>query len=81
MPDRIEELVAAIDANTLLQWDGRDVALEAARELAREAEKWRKVAEWLAKRALLADGFVRPDNEAEAVITVAIAAVEGERDE
>ena len=34
MPDRVEELVAAIDANTLLQWDGRDVALEAAHELA-----------------------------------------------
>jgi hypothetical protein len=41
MSDRIDELVAAIDANTLLQWDGRDVALEAAHELAtiaREAE-------------------------------------------
>jgi len=41
MSDRIDELVAAIDANTLLQWDGKDVALEAAHELAtiaREAE-------------------------------------------
>ena len=34
MSDRIDELVAAIDANTLLQWDGKDVALEAAHELA-----------------------------------------------
>jgi hypothetical protein len=34
MSDRIDELVAAIDANTLLQWDGRDVALVAAHELA-----------------------------------------------
>ncbi len=41
MSDRIDELVAAIDANTLLQWDGKDVALVAAHELAaiaREAE-------------------------------------------
>jgi hypothetical protein len=55
MSDRIDELVAAIDANTLLQWDGKDVALVAAHELATiareaeaEADKWRKVAEWLA---------------------------------
>ena len=39
MPDRIDELVAAIDANTLLQWDGKDVALEAAHELATIARK------------------------------------------
>ena len=41
MSDRIDELVAAIDANTLLQWDGKDVALMAAHDLAaiaREAE-------------------------------------------
>lgn len=49
MSDRIDELVAAIDANTLLQWDGKDVALEAAHELATiareaEADRWRKVA-------------------------------------
>ena len=30
-----EELVACIEANTLLQWDRRDVASEAARELSR----------------------------------------------
>ena len=49
MSDRIDELVAAIDANTLLQWDGRDVALEAAHELAtiaREADIQRKRADF-----------------------------------
>ena len=50
MSDRIDELVAAIDANTLLQWNGKDVALEAAHELAtiaREAEHYERKAAWL----------------------------------
>jgi len=35
----IEELVAAIEQNTLLTWNQRDVALEAARELARRLKE------------------------------------------
>lgn len=38
MSDRIDELVAAI-IYELLQWDGKDVALEAAHELATIARK------------------------------------------
>jgi hypothetical protein len=54
MPDRIEELVAAIDANTLLQWDGRDVALEAAHELATIARRAERERDWLASDAYIA---------------------------
>lgn len=48
MSDRIDELVAAIDANTLLQWDGKDVALVAAHELATIAREAEAMCEWLA---------------------------------
>jgi hypothetical protein len=60
----IDELVAAIDANTIYFWDGRDVAREAAVELASiarghilesvrqraEAEHLRKERDWLARK-------------------------------
>jgi len=56
MSDRMDELVAAIDANTLLQWDGKDVALVAAHELATIAREAEAMCEWLVE-VLDEDGF------------------------
>lgn len=85
MSDRIDELVAAIDANTLLQWDGKDVALEAAHELAtiaRGADKWRKVA--AAAKAVVREATGHRDRDvavAVSALAAAIAAIEQEEAE
>lgn len=75
MSNRIDELVAAIDANTLLQWDSKDVALLAAHELATiarenaaEADKWRKVAE--EARLLLRDAILAEPEWWESVMAI-----------
>jgi hypothetical protein len=117
MSDRIDELVAAIDANTLLQWDGKDVALVAAHDLATiareaeanakgqeanavfalqlkrdaeaEADKWRKVAEWLANQLVtakvrwpvLVGAWSLPPRAEDVWIEAALAAVEQEEAE
>lgn len=67
--DSIDELVAAIDANTLLQWDGRDVALVAAHELATIARKAdARAAEWIDRCYQSEERAIKAEAERDALL-------------